>query len=173
MCSIWEYLCDMVSKRGTTVIITTHYIEEARQSNMVGLMRNGRLLTEKPPQTLLEEHNTNLLEDIVLKLCKKDTFGTDNADKDDITKMLAETSFYGVKIRPNKDDTVIETDPAVVGIKYKIRSPDDNTLFWPKKPKLERKKSIHGDLYDGVMSHVEKIAAIFVRNLVLVARNPV
>lgn len=28
--------------KGVTIIITTHYIEEARQANTVGLMRNGK-----------------------------------------------------------------------------------------------------------------------------------
>jgi len=38
-------------------------------------MRNGRLLAEKSPTELLEEHDIALLEDIVLKLCKNDSFG--------------------------------------------------------------------------------------------------
>ncbi|CAL8138002.1 unnamed protein product [Orchesella dallaii] len=70
--SIWEHLVDLVSRKKTTVIITTHYIEEARNSDVIGLMRNGRLLVEKSPQSLLEEHNTNLLSPIVLKLCQDD-----------------------------------------------------------------------------------------------------
>lgn len=41
-------------------------------------MRSGRLLAEKSPEALLQEYNTNLLEDIVLRLCRNDTFGTSN-----------------------------------------------------------------------------------------------
>jgi len=33
--SIWELLLDLTSNEGKTVIITTHYIEEAKQSQMV------------------------------------------------------------------------------------------------------------------------------------------
>ncbi len=36
-------------------------------------MRNGKLLAEKPPIDLMREHNANLLEEVVLKLCRKDT----------------------------------------------------------------------------------------------------
>ena len=47
---IWSHLLDLVGDRGKTIVITTHYIEEAKQANVVGLLRNGRLLAEDPPQ---------------------------------------------------------------------------------------------------------------------------
>lgn len=56
-----------------TVIITTHYIEEARQANVVGLMRRGRLLAENSPEDLLLEHNLETLEEVFLKLCMSDS----------------------------------------------------------------------------------------------------
>jgi hypothetical protein len=138
-------------------------------------MRNGRLLTEKPPQTLLEEHKTNLLEDIVLKLCRKDTFGTGETDlSDDISKTIAETSFYGLKLKTTLDDPVIEPDVGVVGLKFKIRSPDDSTLFWPRKKSFidRRANSAAGNFTDDVWNGMEKILAIAVRNLILIWRNP-
>ena len=55
-----------------TVIITTHYIEEARSANVVGLMRFGRLLIEASPQYLLQRYQMNTLEDVFLKLCQLD-----------------------------------------------------------------------------------------------------
>jgi len=33
--SIWEYLIDLSKTKKTTIIITTHYIDETRQANMV------------------------------------------------------------------------------------------------------------------------------------------
>ena len=56
-----------------TVIITTHYIEEARQANVVGLMRHGRLLAESSPEQLLLDHNMETLEEVFLKLCMSDS----------------------------------------------------------------------------------------------------
>ena len=48
-------------RKKATILITTHYIEEARQASRVGLMRNGRLLAEDPPNELVKSHSLSLL----------------------------------------------------------------------------------------------------------------
>lgn len=35
--TIWDYLLKLVSEQNKTIIITTHYIEEAKQAHMVSL----------------------------------------------------------------------------------------------------------------------------------------
>jgi hypothetical protein len=40
----------------TTIVVTTHYIEEARQAHKVGMMRHGRMLAEGHPDALLERY---------------------------------------------------------------------------------------------------------------------
>ncbi|KAK6632858.1 hypothetical protein RUM43_012597 [Polyplax serrata] len=65
---IWDYLLDSVTNYNKTVIITTHYIEEAKQAHKIGLMRNGKLLAEDTPQKLLQLHNCMGLEQVFLKL---------------------------------------------------------------------------------------------------------
>lgn len=55
------------------MIITTHYIEEARQAHYVGLMRQGRLLAENSPEQLLAQYNMETLEEVFLKLCMTDS----------------------------------------------------------------------------------------------------
>nr|QST15012.1 ABCH-like protein [Diaphanosoma celebensis] len=70
--SIWDHLVRLSSEQGKTIIITTHYIEEARQAHTIGLMRSGHLLAEESPQALLSLHNMSSLEDVFLKLCMKD-----------------------------------------------------------------------------------------------------
>jgi hypothetical protein len=49
-------------------------------------MRGGRLLAENSPKALLEEYNTDLLQDIVLKLCRKDKIGNQQGDMVGIIK---------------------------------------------------------------------------------------
>jgi len=70
--SIWNHLVRLSTDHGRTVIITTHYIEEARQAHTIGLMRSGHLLAEESPHNLLTTHGLTSLEDVFLKLCMKD-----------------------------------------------------------------------------------------------------
>lgn len=55
------------------MIITTHYIEEARQANVVGLMRHGKILAENSPDELMRIHKLSNLEEVFLKLCVTDS----------------------------------------------------------------------------------------------------
>jgi len=65
---IWEHLLEIAKRGNTTIIITTHYIEEARQADIIGLMRGGYFLAEEPPEKLMLQHNAQTLEEVFLKL---------------------------------------------------------------------------------------------------------
>lgn len=71
--SIWKHLVTLAQNEKITVVITTHYIEEARQANVVGLMRQGKLLAEDSPDNLMAQHGMDNLEDVFLKLCITDS----------------------------------------------------------------------------------------------------
>lgn len=71
--SIWKHLVTLAQTEKITVVITTHYIEEARQANVVGLMRHGKLLAEDSPDNLMSQHGMDNLEDVFLKLCISDS----------------------------------------------------------------------------------------------------
>lgn len=66
--SIWDHLVDISKGGRTTVIITTHYIDETKQANIIGLMRGGRFLAEESPTELITRYNAESLEDVFLKL---------------------------------------------------------------------------------------------------------
>lgn len=70
--SIWHYLVTLTHRESISVIITTHYIEEARLANLVGLMRQGRILAQAVPDDLMKQHGMLTLEDVFLKLCMAD-----------------------------------------------------------------------------------------------------
>jgi ABC-2 type transport system ATP-binding protein len=50
--SLWSYLRQVQKEEGTTVFLTTHYIEEAEGADRVFIVAKGRLLTEGTPETL-------------------------------------------------------------------------------------------------------------------------
>ncbi|KAK4297956.1 hypothetical protein Pmani_029656 [Petrolisthes manimaculis] len=86
--SIWQHLLDVCKGGNTTIIITTHYIEEARQADKIGLMRGGRLLAETSPSSLIQHFNNPSLEDIFLKLCLQD------GDKDNLQHQAKSNKGY-------------------------------------------------------------------------------
>ncbi|XP_022917524.1 ABC transporter G family member 23 isoform X2 [Onthophagus taurus] len=69
--SIWNHLVQITKDGHKTVIITTHYIEEARQAHTIGLMRSGKLLAEESPHVLLSMYGCQSLEEVFLKLSRK------------------------------------------------------------------------------------------------------
>lgn len=67
---IWDYLIKLSrSDSKTTVVITTHYIEETKRADVVGFMRKGEILAEDNPVTLIQRFQASGLEDVFYKLC--------------------------------------------------------------------------------------------------------
>ncbi|XP_031329878.1 ABC transporter G family member 23-like isoform X2 [Photinus pyralis] len=66
--SIWDHFISLVESKRVTILITTHYIEEVLQADVVGILRNGRLIAEKNPRRLLRDHRASSLEEVFLKL---------------------------------------------------------------------------------------------------------
>ncbi|XP_071625773.1 ABC transporter G family member 23 [Temnothorax longispinosus] len=73
--NIWDHLVQITKDGTRTIIITTHYIEETRQAGIIGLMRNGKFLAEESPAKLMEMHRLDTLEDVFLKLSKRQNVG--------------------------------------------------------------------------------------------------
>ncbi|XP_065916588.1 ABC transporter G family member 20-like isoform X1 [Dysidea avara] len=65
---IWRHLVELTTTKQSTVIITTHYIEEAKMAHNVGFMRDGILLAQSSPENLMRAYNTTSLEAVFLKL---------------------------------------------------------------------------------------------------------
>ncbi|XP_031632898.1 ABC transporter G family member 20 isoform X2 [Contarinia nasturtii] len=112
--SIWNHLVHITKAGQKTVIITTHYIEEARQAHTIGLMRSGRLLAEESPTALLTTYRCKNLEDVFLQLSRKQ--GTTNAVNElNISNLSLSALAFGNK----KDAPVyISQDSGVVGLNF-------------------------------------------------------
>lgn len=73
---IWNHLAELTVTRKVTVFLTTHYVEEARQSSFVGFLRNGRLIAEDSPWKILWKTSCARLDDAFLMLSEnQENFG--------------------------------------------------------------------------------------------------
>jgi len=66
----WKYFSELKSS-GKTVILTTHYMDEAVRCDLVGMMRLGELIGEGTPKQLMELTRTQDLESAFMSLSKK------------------------------------------------------------------------------------------------------
>lgn len=66
----WKYFADLKS-RGKTIILTTHYMDEAVRCDTVGMMRLGRLIGEGTPKELMESTGTRDLESAFLTYARR------------------------------------------------------------------------------------------------------
>jgi len=65
---VWEFLGD-IKKQNKTIILTTHYIEEAEAlCDRVAIIDYGKIIAIGSPKQLIEEHGVNDLEGVFLKI---------------------------------------------------------------------------------------------------------
>ncbi len=67
--SFWDYF-NRLKENGITILITTHYMDEARHCDRIGFMKSGRLIAEGEPDEILKTSGTNSLEDAFLKISR-------------------------------------------------------------------------------------------------------
>jgi ABC-2 type transport system ATP-binding protein len=69
--TFWDYF-EKLGERGVTVIITTHYMDEASHCDRVGLLRQGKLISEGEPKALMEKHGKKSLEEVFLAVARRE-----------------------------------------------------------------------------------------------------
>ncbi|KAL0122981.1 hypothetical protein PUN28_007557 [Cardiocondyla obscurior] len=148
--NIWDHLVQITKDGNRTIIITTHYIEETRQAGIIGLMRNGKFLAEESPSKLMEIHRLDTLEEVFLKLSKRQNLGlrrrssilssvTGIPPEDDVDEMSGEFGD-NVSISSRRKSVVIVEDGNVPALppeekgdssKYTTLNPSHmKTLIW-------------------------------------------
>jgi ABC-2 type transport system ATP-binding protein len=64
----WEFIGSLKDEK-KTIILTTHYIEEAeRLSDRVGIIDYGRLVELGTPEELMQKHEAKNLEQVFLNI---------------------------------------------------------------------------------------------------------
>lgn len=65
----WQLICDYAD-RGTTVFVTTHYMDEAMYCDTVSVMVDGRIEAMGRPADLIRQHQASDMEDLFFRLTR-------------------------------------------------------------------------------------------------------
>ncbi len=68
--AFWEMI-KTVADAGTTIFVTTHYLEEAEKCNRVAFLNRGRLLAIEDPAELKASHGMASMEDIFVRMVER------------------------------------------------------------------------------------------------------
>jgi len=68
----WEIIHSL-ARQGITILVTTHYMDEAESCDIVGFIFNGRIINIAPPHDLIREENARNLEDIFIRYVERVT----------------------------------------------------------------------------------------------------
>lgn len=67
----WDHFRTL-KKNGVTILLSTHYMDEARHCDRIGFMRRGHLIAEGTPPELLKKTGTDSLEDAFVEFAKRE-----------------------------------------------------------------------------------------------------
>jgi ABC-2 type transport system ATP-binding protein len=59
--AFWDFLFELVDK-GTTILVTTHFMDEAERCHALAILDEGRMVANGNPETLLEELPAQVVE---------------------------------------------------------------------------------------------------------------
>jgi ABC-2 type transport system ATP-binding protein len=68
--SFWEYFNNL-KENGITILITTHYMDEAKHCDRIGFMKSGSLIAEGEPAEILNISGKTSLEDAFLEFSRE------------------------------------------------------------------------------------------------------
>lgn len=181
--SIWNHLVHITKAGQKTVIITTHYIEEARQAHTIGLMRSGHLLAEESPSVLLSMYKCLSLEEVFLKLSRIQSQKGELTQVNFSNNISLHTMAFGSK----KDNPSSSHEGGVVGLNYyptqskEVLINDSNgsiyTLnqenFNPPSPYKKQNESPPTDCFADMctLTSKGKIKALLTKNFLRMWRN--
>lgn len=57
----WEQLFDL-SSQGTTILVTTHYMDEAERCHRLAIMESGEIRADDEPEKLMQQMGVNIVE---------------------------------------------------------------------------------------------------------------
>jgi len=92
---IWEYVLELQKREGTTVFLTTHYMDEAEKASRIAIIDHGKLVAMDTPEKL----KRMVAKDII-------TLKTD----DNPAAAAAIAQRYNTEVRPDGDNLTFAVD---------------------------------------------------------------
>ena len=74
----WELIYEAAAS-GTTVLVTTHYMDEAEYCDRVSIMVAGRIAAMGTPAELKQQFHVDSIDDVFVQLARPDVMAPDNA----------------------------------------------------------------------------------------------
>ena len=68
--NFWRAIADL-AEAGTTVVVTTHYMDEAEYCHRLGIMRDGKLAVTGTPSELRRRHGAETMEEVFLDIASR------------------------------------------------------------------------------------------------------
>lgn len=65
---LWTCILALQKAWGTTILLTTHYMEEASVSNHIVMLDHGHILAQGTPASLKEQYSCNTLDEVFLTI---------------------------------------------------------------------------------------------------------
>ena len=156
-------------------MITTHYIEEAREANCIGFMRNGKLLAEAPPKVLLTAYSSTSLENVFLDLCvmnekkaelNQQYLNTPNAgDSEIVACSNVSLDTLGDEV-PNSVNVISSTHGSQADL-----VPSQHETVLPDLVSVKTKKSFQRTVCKPFLSF-SSLYALIVKNVIKLGRSP-
>ena len=79
--TFWEII-NSLSKQGITVLVTTHYMDEAESCDIIGMIFDSNLMEFAPTNDIISKYNANNLEDVFIKIVENVTHKKVNSYKE-------------------------------------------------------------------------------------------
>jgi ABC-2 type transport system ATP-binding protein len=69
--AFWASIYDL-AKRGTTILVTTHYMDEAERCERIAFLSRGRLIALGTVDEITAQFNQPSIEDVFIELQRRD-----------------------------------------------------------------------------------------------------
>ncbi|XP_050548867.1 ABC transporter G family member 23-like isoform X2 [Daktulosphaira vitifoliae] len=97
---IWKHFVFLTEQKKHTIIVSTHYIHEVERAHLVGFMRNGKILQEITPKTVMAKYNTDSLDNVFLAIAGEQSDDI-SENKEKMTKNEKKSNLFSYNKKSN------------------------------------------------------------------------